>query len=172
MFSWFDFRFWLLVKLVYVMKKMSNEWAVLWVKTRCYVTGFQLAKTKQFWRCLFPCEMLPLWALFQMFFCIPKHWVQTVLPLLHRFPSLFLSHCLHQPPLAMVLSSPQLEHWPRTSVSLCGLDASIPSLPVPCFYSLSSLFLGSDQSSAVGSPRGWEIPATRSHCMTLYYKTT
>lgn len=54
------------------MKKMSNEWGVLRVKTWCYITGFQLAKTKKCCRCLFPCEMLPLWDLFQMCFVFPN----------------------------------------------------------------------------------------------------
>lgn len=42
-----------------------------------------------------------------------------------------------------VLSSPQLEHWSLTSVSLCGLDGThLHSLPTfsSAFYSL--LFLG------------------------------
>lgn len=87
---------------------------------------------------------------------------------------LSLSFCLHQPLLATVPSSPQLEHWSRTSVSPCGLDAS----PFPLCFFLCSLsfalisFPHSDQSAAVGSTRGWEIPAEISHCMTMQYTTT
>ena len=75
--------------------------------------------------------MRPLWDLFQAGFVFQNIRLQTVPPLLH---------CLHQPPLATVLSSPQLEHWSRTSVSLCGLDAS--TLPLgfsPLLFIRSSL---------------------------------
>lgn len=94
-------------------------------------------------------------------------------PPLILLSSLFLFHCLHQPPLAMVLCLPQLEHWSLTSVLLCGLDAAhlfslsafsllfIRCIPFPC----------SDQSTAVGSSRGWEIPSASSHCMTIHDNT-
>lgn len=42
---------------------------------------------------------------------------------------------------------------------------SIPFLLSPCV--LCSSFPSSDQSAAVGSPRGWEIPTATSHCTAL-----
>lgn len=106
---------------------------------------FIAGKNKKCCRFLFPLGMPPLWALFQAGFVFRN--INYKLSLLS---SRFLFQCLHQPTLAMVLSSPQLEHWSRTSVSLCGLDAShLPSLSAfsPAFYSLSSVFLGVEECS-------------------------
>lgn len=87
-------------------------------------------------------------------------------------PLVLLSFCLHQPPLAMVLSSPQLKLCSRTGVSLCGLDASpFPLCFFPGFLFALISFPQSDRSVAVGSLRGWEIPTASSHCMTRHSKT-
>lgn len=118
----------------------------------------------------FPQGMSPLWALFQAGFVFQNIDYKLFL-LSSTDSSLFLFRCLHQPPLAMVLSSPQLEHWSRTSVSLCGLDAAHLHPPLcffPCFLFTLISFPRSDQSAAVGSPRGWEIP-TSSHGMTMHH---
>lgn len=45
----------------------------------------------------------------------------------------------------------------------------IPFLLSPCI--LCSSFPSSDQSAAVGSPRGWEIPTATSHCAAIHYNT-
>lgn len=117
--------------------------------------------------------MLPLVDFVSGWFCIPKHQLQKLL-LLSFAHSAFLS-------LSVSLFVPASSgHGPvlatagtLTSVQLCGLDAAhllslsafslllICYIPFPC----------SDQSAAVGSPRGWEIPTASSHCMTIHDNT-
>lgn len=141
------------------------------MKTRWFSAG----KNKRCRRFLFPLGMLPLVGFVSGWFCIPKHQLQTVPTLFRSFcsPLSFCFTVFHQPPLAMVLCLPQLEHWSLTSVQLCGLDAA----HLLSLYAFSLLFIHcipfpcSDQSAAVGSPRGWEIPTASSHCMTIQNNT-
>lgn len=62
-------------------------------------------------------------------------------------------------------------HCSLTSVSLwSGCSTSpFPLCYFPCF--LFIYFPWSDESRAVGSTRGWEIPTANSHCMTMCYDT-
>ena len=116
----------------------------------------QLGVNKKCHRFLFPLGMPQLWALFQDGLVFENiHYKPNILS------SLFLLHCLHQPPLAVVLSLPQLEHWSLTSVSLCGLEASHVHSRSAFPLAFNSFF-PLVQSAAVGSPRGWEIPTASS----------
>ncbi len=129
---------------------------------------FSAGKNKTCCRFLFPLGLPPQWALFQAGFVFQN--IEYRLFLLSSNESLSLcapacSGCSPELATAGTLVSNQ-------RVTLWSGRISAPSLLFFfCFLFALISFPHSDQSAAVGSPRGWEIPAANSHCITINWNT-